>query len=226
MTAPHPEPTARVNWLRRARYLLLAAFLGTIAGFAGVYLTGGLQRNAGVVSDASCGNAVATAKRLMPLSKGEVAAFSPNASPRRATPIAFKDASGRAVSLEDFKGRVVLINLWATWCVPCRKEMPALDELEGKLGGKDFAVLAINLDQRGGDKPRKFLEEIKAKHLVYYEDPTTNVFQKLKAAGRAPGLPSTILVDRQGCELGFMPGPAEWASEDALALIRAAIAKN
>ncbi|MBX3532883.1 MAG: TlpA family protein disulfide reductase [Xanthobacteraceae bacterium] len=226
MTASNPEPTARVIWLRRARYLLLAALLGTIAGFAGVYLTGGLPRNAGVVSDASCVNAGLTAKRLMPLAKGEVAAFSPNASPRRATPITFKDGSGRTVSLEDFKGRIVLINLWATWCVPCRKEMPALDELESKLGGQDFAVLAINLDQRGGDKPKKFLEEIKVKHLVYYEDPTTNVFQKLKGAGRAPGLPSTILVDRDGCELGFMPGPAEWASEDALALIRAAIAKN
>lgn len=226
MTASNPEPTARVIWLRRARYLLLAAFLGTIAGFAGVYLTGGLPRNAGVVSDASCVNAGLTAKRLMPLAKGEVAAFSPNTSPRRAMPITFKDGSGRTVSLEDFKGRIVLINLWATWCVPCRKEMPALDELESKLGGQDFAVLAINLDQRGGDKPKKFLEEIKVKHLVYYEDPTTNVFQKLKGAGRAPGLPSTILVDRDGCELGFMPGPAEWASEDALALIRAAIAKN
>lgn len=226
MTAPNPETTARVNWLRRSRYFLLAAFLGTVAGFAGVYLTGGLQRNAGVVSDASCVNAGLTAKRLMPLSKGEVAAFAPNTTPRRATPIDFKDGTGRAVSLDDFKGRVVLINLWATWCAPCRKEMPALDGLERKLGGRDFAVVAINLDQRGGDKPRKFLEEIKVKNLVYYEDPTTNVFQKLKAAGRAPGLPSTILVDRDGCELGFMPGPAEWASEDALALIRAAIAKN
>ena len=224
MTAPNPETTARVNWLRRARYLLLAAFLGTVAGFAAVYLTGGLPRNAGVVSDASCINAATAAKRLMPLSKGEVAAFAPNSAPRRATPIEFKDGTGRTVSLDDFKGRVVLINLWATWCVPCRKEMPALDKLEQKLGGKDFAVLAINLDQRSGDKPRKFLEEIKVKHLIYYEDPTTNVFQKLKQAGRAPGLPSTILVDRQGCELGFMPGPAEWAGEDALALIRAAIA--
>jgi thiol-disulfide isomerase/thioredoxin len=226
MTAPNPETTARVNWLRRARYFLLAAFLGTIAGFAGVYLTGGLPRNVGVVSDGSCVNAGLTAKRLMPLSKGEVAAFAPNASPRRATPIQFKDGTGRTVSLDDFKGRVVLINLWATWCVPCRKEMPALDELEQKLGGKDFAVLAINLDQRGGDKPKKFLEEIKVKNLIYYEDATTNVFQKLKAAGRAPGLPSTILIDRDGCELGFMPGPAEWASEDALRLIRAAMTKN
>lgn len=225
MTAPNPETAARVNWLRRARYLLLAALLGTIAGFAGVYLTGGLQRNAGV-SDASCSNAGLTAKRLMPLSRGEVAAFAPNSTPRRATPIAFKDGSGRTLSLDDFRGRVVLINLWATWCVPCRKEMPALDELEGKLGGKDFAVLAINLDQRGGDKPKKFLEEIKVRHLLYYEDPSTNVFQKLKMAGRAPGLPSTILVDRDGCELGFMPGPAEWASEDALALLRVAIARN
>ncbi|HRF08912.1 MAG TPA: TlpA disulfide reductase family protein [Xanthobacteraceae bacterium] len=226
MTAPNPEPTTRVHWLRRARYFVLAAFLGTAAGFAGVYLTGGLPRNAGVLSDESCTNAALTAKRLVPLAKGAVAAFTPNETPRRATPLEFKDNAGRTVSLAEFKGRVVLVNLWATWCVPCRKEMPALDELEQKLGGKDFAVLAVNLDQRGGDKPKRFLEEIKVKKLVYYEDPTTNVFQKLKAAGRAPGLPSTILIDRNGCELGFMAAPAEWASEDALRLIRAALAGN
>jgi thiol-disulfide isomerase/thioredoxin len=226
MTAPTPEPRLRVHWLRRARWLVFAALLGTVAGFAGVYLTGGLQRNASTVSDATCLNAAATAKRLMPLSKGEVAAFAPNSAARRATEISFLDANGKQVSLTDFRGRMVLINLWATWCVPCRKEMPALDELQRKLGGADFAVLAINLDQRDREKPKKFLSEINVRSLTYYEDPTTNVFQKLKAAGRAPGLPSTILVDRDGCELGFMPGPAEWASEDALALLRAALAKN
>jgi thiol-disulfide isomerase/thioredoxin len=226
MTAPTPEPSAHVYWLRRLRWLVLAAFLGTIAGFAGVYLTGGLQRNVSAVSDASCLNAAATAKRLMPLSRGEVAAFAPNSAARRATDIAFLDGNGTPVSLQDFRGRLVLINLWATWCVPCRKEMPALDELQRKLGGADFTVLAINLDQRDREKPKKFLSEINVKSLTYYEDPSTNVFQKLKAAGRAPGLPSTILVDRDGCELGFMPGPAEWASDDALALLRAALAKN
>lgn len=226
MTAPNPEPTTRVHWLRRARYFVLAAFLGTLAGFAGVYLTGGLSRNAGVAPDQNCAAASLVSKRLAPLAKGEVAAFTANETPRRATALEFKDGAGRTVSLADFRGRVVLVNLWATWCVPCRKEMPALDGLEQKLGGKDFAVLAINLDQRGGDKPKRFLEEIKVKRLVYYEDPTTNVFQKLKAAGRAPGLPSTILIDRNGCELGFMAAPAEWASEDALTLIRAALAGN
>jgi thiol-disulfide isomerase/thioredoxin len=226
MTAPTPEPVQRTIWLRRLRWLVLAAVLGTVAGFAGVYLTGGLPRNARAVSDASCLNAAATAKRLMPLSRGEVAAFAPNSAARRATDISFLDGNGKQVSLQDFRGRMVLINLWATWCVPCRREMPALDELQRKLGGADFVVLAINLDQRDREKPKKFLSEINVKGLAYYEDPTTNVFQKLKMAGRAPGLPSTILVDRDGCELGFMPGPAEWASEDALALLRAALAKN
>jgi thiol-disulfide isomerase/thioredoxin len=226
MTAPTPESDQRTSRLRRLRWLVLAALLGTVAGFAGVYLTGGLERNVSTISDAACLNAAATAKRLMPLSRGEVAAFAPNPAPKRATDISFLDANGRRLSLQDFRGRLVLINLWATWCVPCRREMPALDELQRKLGGSDFTVLAINLDQRDREKPKKFLSEINVKSLAYYEDPTTNVFQKLKAAGRAPGLPSTILVDRDGCELGFMPGPAEWASEDALALLRAAIAKN
>lgn len=226
MTEPDPIRPPRARWHRSLRYGLLAAILGAVTGFAAVYLTGGMERNAAGPADRTCVNAVADAKRLMPLSQGEVAAFTPNTAPRHATEISFVDGAGKAVSLEDFRGRVVLINLWATWCVPCRKEMPALDELQRKLGGTDFAVVAINLDSRDREKPKKFLEEIKVRDLVYYEDPTTGVFQKLRAAGRAPGLPSTILVDRDGCELGFMAGPAEWASEDALKLLRAAIAKN
>ncbi|HMN51294.1 MAG: TlpA family protein disulfide reductase [Xanthobacteraceae bacterium] len=226
MTATPPETTARVNWLRRARYALLAALLGTIAGFAGVYLTGGLQRNAGLGTDASCVNAALTSKRLMPLAKGEVAAFQANERPRAATPISFLNASGQAVDLTKLRGKVVLVNLWATWCLPCRKEMPALDELQAKLGGKDFEVVAINLDTREREKPKAFLAAIGIKHLAYYEDPKAEVFQKLKAVERAPGLPSTLLIDRNGCELGFVLGPAEWASEEALSLIRTAIAGN
>jgi len=226
MTEPAAETPNRVRWLRRARYFLLAALLGTVAGFAAVYLTGGLPRNASLTADPSCAAAAITAARLKPLAKGEVAAFAVNQTPKPATEIAFVDGKNQPVSLASLKGKAVLVNLWATWCVPCRKEMPALDELQQKLGGRDFEVVAINLDTRDRDKPRRFLEEIKVKHLAYYEDTENRVFQTLRAANRAPGLPSTILIDRNGCELGFLLGPAEWASADALALINAAIAKN
>jgi thiol-disulfide isomerase/thioredoxin len=205
--------------------VLAAALLGAAAGVAAVYGIGGLSRNGAVSgADASCAGAIEAAKLLTPLARGEVAAFSPAETPRRLPDLAFTNGEGRSVKLSDFRGRVTLINLWATWCVPCRKEMPALDALEARLGGPDFSVLAINLDTGDRAKPKKFLGEIGVKNLAYYEDPSTNSFQELKRYGRAiVGLPATVLVDREGCELGVLPGPAEWASEDALALLRKAI---
>jgi thiol-disulfide isomerase/thioredoxin len=177
-------------------------------------------------ADAACAGAVEAAGRLRPLARGEVAALVAAEKPRRLPELAFQDRDGKAVRLADFRGRTVLVNLWATWCIPCRKEMPALDALEAKLGGPEFTVLAINLDTGDRAKPRKFLDEIGVKHLAYFEDPSTNVFQELKRYSPLfVGLPATVLVDRDGCELGALAGPAEWASEDALALVRAASGK-
>ena len=116
------------------------------------------------------------------------------------------------------------MNLWATWCVPCRKEMPTLDALEGKLGGPGFEVVAVNIDTRDPNKPRQFLNEIGVQKLTYYSDPSAKVFQDLKEIGRAFGMPTTVLVDREGCEIGTIAGPAEWASDDAVKLIQAALA--
>lgn len=228
MSVPPPTvPNGPKSRTKTLRFVLLAALLGAAAGLAGVYGIGGLQRNGAVSqADAACEGAVDTAKKLMPLARGEVAAFSPAERPRRLPELAFTKGEGQPAKLSDFRGRVALVNLWATWCVPCRKEMPALDALEGKLGGPDFSVVAINLDTGDRSKPKKFLGEIGVKHLAYYEDPSTDSFQELKRYGRAiVGLPATVLVDRDGCELGVLPGPAEWASEDALALLRAAIGK-
>jgi thiol-disulfide isomerase/thioredoxin len=117
----------------------------------------------------------------------------------------------------------VLLNLWATWCVPCRKEMPALDTLEQRLGGPGFEVVAINIDTRDPDKPKAWLKEVGVEKLAYYADPDAKVFQDLKGIGRAFGMPTTLLLDRQGCEIGTIAGPAEWASPDAVKLIQAAI---
>ena len=140
--------------------------------------------------------------------------------------LAFQDAAGKPVSLASFRGRTVLLNLWATWCVPCRKEMPTLDALQGKLGGPDFQVVAVNIDTRDPDKPKRFLKELKVTRLAYYADPEAKTFQDLKAIGRAFGLPTTLLIDRQGCEIGSIAGPAEWASDDAVKLIQAALGKG
>jgi thiol-disulfide isomerase/thioredoxin len=207
------------------RTLLLAAVLGGVVGLAGVYGIAGLKRN-GTAADASdCTQALEIARKMAPFARGEVAAVVPAEKPKKLPDLAFRDASGRPVKLSDFRGRTVLVNLWATWCVPCRKEMPALDRLMSELGGPDFAVVAINIDTRDPEKPKKFLAEIGARKLAYYEDASGSVFQDLKRVGRAPGLPTSILVDGKGCEIGHIAGPAEWASEDAIKLVKAALGK-
>jgi thiol-disulfide isomerase/thioredoxin len=119
----------------------------------------------------------------------------------------------------------VLFNLWATWCVPCRKEMPALDALQGKLGGPDFEVVSVNIDTRNLDKPQAWLKEVGINRLTSYADPSAKVFQELKAIGKAFGMPTTLIVDRNGCEVATLAGPAEWASADAIKLVNAAIGK-
>jgi hypothetical protein len=101
--------------------------------------------------------------------------------------------------------------------------MPALDALEGKLGGPAFEVVAVNIDTRDSDKPRAWLKEAGIGRLGYYADPSAKVFQDLKTMGRAAGMPTTLLVDPAGCEIGTVAGPAEWASEDAVRLVTAAL---
>ena len=161
-----------------------------------------------------------------PLARGEVAAVGIAADPKRLPELAFNDADGKPRKLADFSGRTVLLNLWATWCVPCRKEMPALDALQGKLGSDKFEVVAVNIDTRNLDKPKAWLQEVGINKLGYYADPNAKVFQDLKAVGKAFGMPTTLLVDPAGCELGTLAGPAEWASDDAVRLIEAALGKS
>ena len=222
MTPDSNDMTAGPNH-RRRRLIAGAVAAGVLAGIAGVYGIGGFQRNAG--GDAACQAAVDIAKRIAPLARGEVAAVNVAAKPFRVPELTFQDASGRERSLKDCRGRTVLLILWATWCVPCRKEMPALDALQAKLGGPGFEVVAINIDTRDADKPKAWLKDVGINRLGYYADPDAKVFQDLKAAGRAFGMPTTLLIDPQGCEIGAIAGPAEWASDDAVKLIQAAIGK-
>jgi thiol-disulfide isomerase/thioredoxin len=206
---------------KRLVMVLAGGIAGVVVGLAGVYGIATLTRNAG--GDAACRPAVELANKIAPFARGEVAAVNVAKSPLKLPALTFQDATGRPLTLDYWRGRVVLLNLWATWCVPCRKEMPALDALEQRLGGPEFEVVAVNIDTRDGDKPKAWLKEVGVQKLAYYADPTARTFQDLKAIGRAFGMPTTLLIDGQGCEIGTIAGPAEWASEDAIKLIKAAV---
>src|SRR5262249_38535104 len=215
-----PETAARSS--AGKRLVVVGGLAGLAVGLAAVYGIGTFMRNAPEPAGA---RAVALGERLAPLAHGEVAAFVVAEQPLRLPDLAFRDGAGGARHLSDWRGRTVLLNLWATWCVPCRKEMPALEALEGKLGSPAFEVVAVNIDTPDPDRPRAWLKDVGIDRLGYYADPSARVFQQLKIAGRAAGMPTTLLVDPAGCELGTAAGPAEWASDDAIKLISAALGR-
>jgi len=223
--SPNPEPAPPGDRSRHNRRLIVAAVVGLAVGGAltgAVYGIAAFQRNAG---DPACAPAVDLARRIAPLARGEVAGVVAAERPLRLPDLTMRDAEGQERRLSDWRGRTVLLNLWATWCVPCRKEMPALDELEAKLGGPAFEVVAINIDTRDVDKPKTWLKEAGIDRLKYFADPSAKVFQELKVAGRATGMPTTLLVDPAGCEIATLAGPAEWASDDAIKLVTTSLAR-
>jgi thiol-disulfide isomerase/thioredoxin len=146
--------------------------------------------------------------------------FAPT-EPAPAPKITFLDAEGKELSLADFEGKVVVLNLWATWCAPCRHEMPSLDRLQAGHGGLDLQVVALSLDRGDSlEKIRRFYEEVGVEHLALYRDPEAEVGR----AFRAPGLPTTIVIDAAGREIGRVLGAAEWDSPEAIALLKAVAA--
>jgi thiol-disulfide isomerase/thioredoxin len=206
---------------RLSRPALAGLAVLTVAIFgAGLYGTARLWGNRG---EASCAASAAALDRLRPLARGEVAAFEVSREPVRAPDFAFAAPDGSRRERASFAGKVVLLNLWATWCEPCKREMPALDRLQAELGGPGFEVVAVNIDTRNVDRPRAWLDQAGVKNLAYYTDHEAKIFQDLRRAGLADGMPTTILMDRNGCRLGRSRDAAEWASPDALALIRAAL---
>jgi len=221
------EPTRSSSSFAKKRLAMVLAgtIAGVVVGLAGVYGIKAWLGNAGS-GDKACRPAVELAKKVAPFARGEVAAVNVAKSPLKIPDFAFVDAAGKKLTLADWRGRTVLLNLWATWCVPCRKEMPTLDALEAKLGGPDFQVVAVNIDTRDPEKPKEFLKQIGASKLSYYADSSAKAFQELKSVGRAFGMPTTVLVDPHGCEIGTIAGPAEWASDDAVKLIKAALGKS
>jgi hypothetical protein len=185
---------------KRLPMVLAGGVAGVIVGLAGVYGIGTLTRNAG--GDAACRPAVELAKKVAPFARGEVAAVNVAKSPLKVPDLAFADASGKPQSLADFRGRT-----------------------ERRLGSPGFEVVAVNIDTRDPEKPKDFLKQIGVTKLAYFTDPSARTFQDLKSIGRAFGMPTSLLVDPHGCEIGTIAGPAEWASDDAIKLVEAAIGK-
>ena len=211
-------------------YIAVAVVFALI-GFGAVYVTTGdpdNRKGGAVVSSAPApsatprtkpGTSLPAAPGRNALSTGQVAGFVFKSAPEELPQAPFVDAEGRERTLADWKGKVVLLNLWATWCAPCRKEMPALDRLQASLGSDKFEVVAVSVDRTGIEGARKFLDEIKVRRLAVLADPAARMATTLKAIG----LPATLLIDADGREIGRMVGPAEWDSPEAKALIRAAL---
>jgi thiol-disulfide isomerase/thioredoxin len=207
-----------------AAYAIVAA-LSAGLGFAAIYAMRAPTDNSTVEKATSPSqpapqsNAGKPATGANPLSTGDMLTFVFKKSPEPLPEITFEDGTGAARTLSSFKGRVILLNLWATWCAPCRKEMPALDRLQAEFGGDRFEVLALSVDRAGAPASKKFLDETKVAHLKLYVESTSRSVGTLKAAG----LPTTLLIDREGREVGRLAGPAEWDGEDAKRLIRSVL---
>ena len=218
MLAHNPRPDS-------ARAALWAAAIAALAGFAAVYVTLGRPDNAerpGVQTPAPQSRKPAEAPAGLgtnPLSRGQMAAFVFRKAPEDLPETTFLDGAGNERTLADWRGKVVLLNLWATWCLPCRKEMPALDRLQREMGSDPFQVVAVSVDRTGLAGAKKFLAETQAETLALYADPTARMATTLRAAG----LPATFLLDREGREIGRLLGPAEWDGEDAKRLIGAVL---
>jgi thiol-disulfide isomerase/thioredoxin len=147
--------------------------------------------------------------------------FIPSSSLRPAPQIGFADPEGEAVSLRDFSGKLLLVNLWATWCAPCRHEMPSLDRLQTRLGDK-ITILAISEDMGGSKAVTPFIAKLGLKALKTYLDPKNAVGQAFKV----DGLPTSFLIDRQGRVLGRVEGEAEWDSPKMLGVIELFLAPD
>jgi thiol-disulfide isomerase/thioredoxin len=215
--------------LPSVKLILIAAVAGVLAGAAAVYVKqvgsgNGNGETAGLTGD--CKAAKGLSQALSPFTKGQVAAMVAAQQPLSLKTVSFKGAEGQPLSVQNFAGKTVLLNLWATWCVPCREEMPALNALQKDLGSDKFEVVAVNIDTGDDEKPKAFRSETGIDTLGYYRDNTMGVFNALKKQGLAFGLPVTLLLDDKGCLISAMNGPAAWDSDDAKGLIKAAVSSG
>ncbi|TGQ45870.1 MULTISPECIES: TlpA disulfide reductase family protein [unclassified Mesorhizobium] len=213
------------------RLILAALVAGVLAGAVAVYVSeSGTGNNAPAQvavgtskDDVACAAKADHAKKVAAAATGQVAALLPADPPQSLKSLAFNGPDGKPTTIAGHAGKTVLLNLWATWCAPCRAEMPALDTLQKEMGSDAFQVVAVNVDAGDDAKPKKFLKEIGIEALGYYRDPTMTLFNDAKARGLALGLPVTMLIDAEGCLIAHMNGPAGWSSPDAKRLVEAAL---
>jgi thiol-disulfide isomerase/thioredoxin len=214
------------------RPIIYATAAGLAAGAVAVYVNGGGSGNTGPGQAVQpqqtaanvCPGKEERARTVAAAANGQVAAMLAADPSQSLASLALNDPDGKPTTLGAMSGKILLVNLWATWCAPCRAEMPALDALQGKRGNDQFQVVAVNVDTGDDTKPKKFLADTGIKNLGYYRENSLAFFNDLKKRNLALGLPVTLLLDRDGCVIANMNGPAEWASADAEKLIDAALA--
>ena len=205
------------------RKLLTATAIGAVLALAVVLYQVGLETPAENALAPTAGQAPAPGANAAPIPAVQTPApevmefpFDLLDPPRPLPELRFVDGEGRPLTPADFRGKVILLNIWATWCIPCLREMPTLDRLEAKLGGPDFQVVVLSIDTAGVAVVKKFYKALKLKALGIYVDRTTRARVALGIAG----IPTTLLIDRQGREIGRFAGPAEWDDTPAIEFIR------
>jgi len=201
---PAAAPRPRKGPLLKAGLVVAAATILAVAAVIGVWFS---LRPAHVAPMPAVESGASAKHRFV---------FVPHASPRSIANVAFEDGQGRKRTLADFRGKVVLLNLWATWCGPCRQEMPTLERLQARLGGADFEVIALSIDRGGQAVVKSFFDEIGVQALAIYVDATAEAATQLGMLG----VPTTLLIDRSGREIGRVTGPAEWDSAEVVATIQ------
>lgn len=212
MTDQSPAPLPR---MRPRRVLIIALFSAAVALALTLVLGNFMPAQA-----TQCDPQVVRGQKIDSSAFGQLAALNGTGEGRGYADLSFADASGRPMTLADFKGKKLLVNFWASWCIPCRAEMPALAAIAAKYNSDQFAMVPINFDvgADGLQKAEKFLADNKIEGVPLYQAPIT-AFQRLQQQAVALGLPTTLLLDEKGCELAVLQGPAEWDSADGHAVI-------
>jgi len=163
----------------------------------------------------------AAASDIAALREGDMRKLRVHAEPKAVSVQTFTDAKEREYSLADFEGRYVLLNFWATWCAPCREEMPTINALQQEFGGEDFEVVALAIGRNSLDGIRKFFKDTGVDALDIYLDPQQAVAREMSVIG----LPISVLIDREGREIARLTGDADWYSDSARAIVAELIGK-